>query len=292
MKDLTVIVPVFNEEASIEALLVNIKEKIVPTGASIIFVNDGSTDNSKALLKVEVSKQISLVNHKVNRGYGGAIKSGILASKTPYVITFDADNQHDINDIPKLYEQIKIQDADMVVGKRKSYRESNFKRLGKWIIRRLVNTLFPLKVSDINSGIKIYRSDIAVKNLEFCPDSMAFSDVILLMFVSQRHLVTEMEVTCFERNSGQSKVGLNSAINTFFEILSVVLLFNPLKIFLPVSFICFLFGSIWGAFMIMQGNGLSVAALLALLISVLLLLIGLVANQLRNISKALINFKV
>jgi hypothetical protein len=137
-----------------------------------------------------------------------------------------------------------------------------------------------LSVTDLNSGLKLYRADLAKKYITVCPDSMAFSDVITLVFISERHLVLEHPIRIFPRKKGRSTINSFTALETVMQILNITLMFNPLRIFLPVSFLLILAGFAWGTPIILLGRGVSVGAMLAIVTGLLFFILGLVASQL------------
>ncbi|HET9907073.1 MAG TPA: glycosyltransferase family 2 protein [Anaerolineales bacterium] len=283
--DLTIVVPVYNEAESLTELL----STLVPTcrlhGWLLILINDGSRDGSdKILSTIETDPVVTILHHKVNRGYGGALKTGISAATTPYVITMDADGQHDISDILKLFALAQTKNADMVIGARTNTKNvSLYRELGKWLIRRITNILVPLPIRDLNSGLKLYQTKLVQRYLSLCPDSMAFSDVITLLFLNQRHLVLECEINIRHRTTGSSSVSTRTAFQTVIEILSVVMLLNPLRIFLPLSILCVTAGLLWGIPIILLGRGVSVGSMLAIVLGALFFFLGLIANQLSAI---------
>src|SRR5262249_49317373 len=118
-----------------------------------------------------------------------------------------------------------------------------------------------------------------------CPDSMAYSDIITLTFVSQRHMVLEIPVNILERKSGKSTISTRTAFQTVLEIVNMIMLFNPLKVFLPLSILSIATGIAWGLQFMLASKGLSPGALLALVVGVFFLLLGLIAEQLSYIRK-------
>jgi glycosyltransferase involved in cell wall biosynthesis len=287
-KSLSIVIPAYNEEESLSNYLPKVIEHFINMGYQLILVNDGSKDKTKSILNANLTKypSIIVIHHKVNRGYGGALKSGIALAQTDYIITIDADGQHSVADVDFLFKEIVKEDADMVVGSRLGQKSATSMRgLGKFIIRSIAKLLLPIKVHDINSGMKIYNTRIAKKYIDMCPDSMAFSDVILLLFTHYRCLILERPITINERIAGQSTIGINTAIETIHEIINIVLLFNPLKIFLPASFLIFILSSAWGLPILLSGKGLSSGTLLGIMLSVFLFFLGLVAEQISVLQK-------
>jgi hypothetical protein len=154
---------------------------------------------------------------------------------------------------------------------------------------RVAKLLMPLKIYDINSGIKIYDTKLAQKYIQICPDSMAFSDVITLTFVYQRNLVLEIPVKINQRKAGKSTIGMRTAFETLIEIINIVVLFNPMRIFLPLSFIFILVSIIWEVPIFLRGQGVSIGALLGFMTGIIFFLLGLIAEQLGNIRRLTIN---
>ena len=282
---LTVIIPIYNEEAVIPTVLPAMISFCESHGYSMVLVNDGSKDDSLRLIKglAEGHDSILIVSHKLNRGYGGALKSGILASRTEYSIFVDSDGQHKMEDVLNLHELIIERDADMIVGSRQGQRGHWFRELGKTLIRSIARILMKVPIYDINSGMKIFRTDLAKDYIHLYPNTMAFSDIICLVFLHKRYLVLEEPITIEERKGGTSTIGIHTAINTVHEILNIVTLFNPMKIFFPLSIVSEVLGLAWGAFIAIQGKGLSVGSSFLIISGVILFCIGLIAEQISQI---------
>jgi glycosyltransferase involved in cell wall biosynthesis len=282
---LTIVVPVYNEGEIIRSTALSIVEFCRARDWNVVFVDDGSRDNTKVILE-ELSglSDVCLTHHKVNRGYGGALKTGIARVKTPYLITIDADGQHNMDDVEKVFQFALEHDADMVVGKRDTKPAlAPYRALGKWIIRTFTRMLMSLPITDLNSGFKLYRTDLAQKYLSVCPDSMALSEIITLIFINERNLVLEYPIHISPRRGGQSTITTYTAFETIIEILNIVVMFNPLRVFLPISILCILAGLCWGIPIILLGRGVSVGAMLAIVTGLLFFVIGLIASQLSAI---------
>lgn len=285
-KSLSIIIPSYNEGANLPLLIPHLMQAAKEKDWQVIFVNDGSKDMSMTILQ-DFQKQwdFQIVHNKVNKGYGGAIKEGIRESTTDLVITIDADGQHTIEDIQKLYEYLLAKDADMVVGKRPDSSSSVYRRFGKNIIRTIAKILLPVNIHDINSGMKIYDTKLAKQYLDLCPNSMAYSDIIALIFINYRHLVLEHPIEIKERTAGESTISTRTAFQTVLEILNITMLFNPLRIFLPIAVLSVCIGFLWGLPILLDNRGLSVGALFFILSGILFFLMGLLAEQLSNIRK-------
>lgn len=285
VSDLTIVIPAYNEGESLSALLSELLGLCSEKGWNIILVDDGSTDRTQEVLEGFIHhSELLVLRHKLNRGYGGALKSGIQQAKTEFVATFDADGQHKIEDIGNMLAFIQQTGADMVVGARQTEStRSVYRRAGKQIIRHITSILVPNNIKDLNSGFKMYRSTLVQRYLRLCPDSMAFSDVITLVFIRRRHLVLNFPIQVGGRAGGKSTINTYTAIDTLFEVLNIIMLFNPMRIFLIVSMLCLTFGILWGIPILLRGRGVSVGAMLAIVTGLIFFFLGLVAEQLAQI---------
>jgi hypothetical protein len=112
---------------------------------------------------------------------------------------------------------------------------------------------------------------------------MAFSDVITLVFLSEKNLVLEYPIKVSPRSIGQSTITTFTAFETVIQVLNITLMFNPLRVFLPISILCFLAGLGWGIPIVLLGRGVSVGAMLAIVTGLLFFVLGLIASQLSAI---------
>ncbi|MFZ4589796.1 MAG: glycosyltransferase family 2 protein [Ignavibacteria bacterium] len=286
---LTIVVPVFNEEVSLKILLPSLVKFASENNYKLIVVNDGSTDSSYSIIESYSSNPIfKCIKHKKNKGYGAALKAGIEQSDTEYVVTFDADGQHLLTDVSKLMAKIAETDADMVIGSRVDKKGSeSVKRFGKFIIRKLSKILIQNEINDLNAGMKMMRTNLAKRYIKICPDTFAFSDVITLVFISEKNIVLEEPIQAVQRKNGKSKITLNTAFETILEIINISVLFNPLRVFLPLTFFFLVLGFGWSLKIVLEGKGVSVGGSLLIVLGILCFLIGLVAEQLSFIKKRL-----
>jgi len=288
---LTVVIPVYNEAEALPQLMEGLIAFCRERDWKIILVNDGSKDSTAEILNhYSGNENVKIFHHKLNVGYGGALKTGIRNVTTRYCVTIDADGQHDLQDVELMFEKIIATEADLIVGNRKGNSSLRFHReFGKSIIRSIAKLLMPLNVYDINSGMKMYDSELAKRYIRICPNSMAFSDVITLTFIYQRNLVLEMPIKINQRIAGKSKIRVRTAFETIMEIINIVTLFNPLRIFLPMSVFFVLLSLGWEIPIFLRGYGLSIGALFGFITGLIFFLLGLIAEQLGNIRRLIIN---
>lgn len=288
MHNLTIVIPAYNDAQALASFLPDVVQYCQAHSCALVVVNDGSTDDSMTLLEQYSNLPFfSCCFHKVNRGYGGAIKTGIKAVQTPYLITLDADGQHRLADVSVLYDALQKHDADMVVGSRVKHKENFYRKFGKILIRFIAALLMPINIKDINSGMKMYRTSLAKKYMQLCPDSMAFSDTITLAFIHHRHLVLEQPITVLPRTSGTSTISTKTALDTVLELFNIVMLFNPMRIFLPPALFFLLFSVIWGTPIVLRGEGVSVGTLLLFVTGMIFFFLGLLAEQLASVRASL-----
>jgi len=229
LPELTIVIPCYNEEDALPRVLPEIIRFCETNGWRLIIVNDGSRDNTAAILaNYDFHQFICVIHHKVNRGYGAALSTGIRQCTTPYLITIDSDGQHRLEDIPKMLKYHKQENADLTIGRRVyAQRELSARLFGKLIIRTIAKFMFPkMHIKDLNSGMKLYNTQIAKVFAPFCPESMAFSDVMSLMHLNHGLRVIKYLIDVKKRFEGKSLLTdfilVSNSIVEFFPNASVL----------------------------------------------------------------------
>ena len=281
--DFTVVVPVYNEEDAVRRVLEDLRSEFPDT--PIIVVDDGSEDATPAILDdVRRSLNIQVITHGRNRGYGSAIKTGIGAAGTRYVLTFDADGQHDPKDVSKLVE--KAGSADMVVGVRKGGGTPLSRVPGKWLLHRIANRLAGTRLPDLNCGLRLFRKDVISKYLHLLSDGFSFSTTSTLALLKDSRSISWVEVESRPRQGKSSVRQIAHGSQTLLLILRVIVLFDPLRIFLPISAGLLGLGvasSCWN--IATNPAGLADADLLLLISGLLVFLFGLVSDQIAELRR-------
>lgn len=285
---LTIVVPCYNEEKNIPTFFGKLLAFAAENGYYVIAVNDGSTDRTAEELHIFAdSPGYTVLTHKMNKGYGAAIKTGLEAARTMFAITVDADGQHRLEDVKRCIDFMLEKDADLVVGARKNNQSGNYRMCGKFLIRMFAHSLLDLPVSDLNSGMKCYRLEIARKYLDLCPNTMAFSDVILLLMVNDRNLVTEIPIEVAPRISGKSTIRTKTAIVTITEILNLSVLLRPMTTFFRLGMIFFLMGCGWGIYTYTHSKIISSVVIAFIMLSAFCFVFALIAEQISRIRRSL-----
>ena len=273
----TVIIPAFNEEQSIGEVVDNVYRHCSSFLEDIIVVDDGSTDST---YQIACQSHAVVIQHKQNKGYGASLKTGIRQAKTDFVLTMDADGQHRVEDLERL---LKFSDYDMVVGQRSSLIHSALWRMpGKWFIGKIANYLTNRKIPDLNSGLRLIRREVAVRYIHLCPSGFSFSTTITMALLSRGYNITYVPIQV-EKRVGKSTVSLKTGFDTIVLVLRLAALFNPLRLFIPISLVVGLIGIIWGIPYALDGRGVSIAAMLAIMTAILLFGLGILCDQISQL---------
>ncbi len=286
---LSIVVPCYNEGENIPIVFPPLLAFAKEHNWRVIAVNDGSRDDTLAqLLKMkESAPHLEVASHKLNRGYGAATKTGLRAVRTEFAITIDADGQHRLEDVEKCFRKIMETNADLVVGERINNESGGYRALGKWMIRMFAFMLLNLPVRDLNSGMKCYRMSETVSYLDLCPDTMAFSDVILLLMVNDRKLVSRTEIEVAPRLAGKSTISTRTALITLAEILNLAILLRPIKTFFRIALTFVLLGMGWGIFIYWKSRTITSASVMLIMLGAMSFILGLLGEQLAQIRKTL-----
>lgn len=245
--DISVIIPLYNEEESLPELHAWIRRVMQANGFTyeIIFINDGSTDNSWDIIEELRSKDENVHGIKFRRNYGKspALYCGFKAAQGDVVITMDADLQDSPDEIPELYRMITEEHYDLVSG----YKQKRYDPLTKTIPTKLFNAT-ARKISgvhnlhDFNCGLKAYRSDV-VKNIEVYGEMHRYIPYLAKEAGFGR--IGEKVVHHQARKYGKSKFGINRFFNGYLDLLTLWFLTNfgkkPMHVFgLMGSFVFFI----------------------------------------------------
>jgi len=244
MEFVSIVLPIYNEEAAIGDDLDLIKQTMDGTGRpyEIIVVNDGSTDRTVEI--VSSRSGVRLIHHEQNRGTGAARTTGIKAAQGDIIIMTDGDGTYPNQDMPKLLQS--MEQCDMVIGAR-TQEQGTLKWLRtptKWFIRRLAAYLTETKIPDLNSGMRAFKKDIALKYLNILPNTHSWVSTITIAFLSDGHSVEYVPID-YHRRKGRSKFHpIKDTYNYITLVVRAVMYFNPLKVFLPLSLFLFTIGGV------------------------------------------------
>lgn len=275
--EITVIIPAYNEEKGIGEVIDKIKDAMenVRAGYEIIVIDDGSTDATAAIVK---EKGVKLIQHPYNKGYGAALKTGVKKAKGNIVLFIDADAQQNADDIPRLLGP--MEGYDMVVGRRtKGSKIPLLRRVGKSILGALANYLAGQKIPDLNSGFRAIKKEIVMKYMGILPDTFSFTTTITLATIKEGYNLKYIPIETGER-VGSSKIKLFRDGSRFIMlILRTIVLFDPMKVFLPTSIILFLMGFSYLSYELVLHLNVPDASVLLITSSILIFLFGILSDQ-------------
>lgn len=232
---LSVILPVFNEVANIEAVYSELALAIgqIPGNKQIIFVDDGSSDGTSDLLTkiAERDNQVVVITFRRNFGQTAAMAAGFDYSKGDVVVTMDADLQNDPNDIPSLIEKME-EGYDLVAGWRFD-RKDGFvlRRLPSMLANRLISWTTDVKLHDYGCTLKAFRKEV-IKSIDLYGEMHRFIPAIASWMGIR---LTELKVNHRPRIAGSSKYGISRTVRVVLDLITVKYLLSyssrPLQLF-------------------------------------------------------------
>ena len=208
-EEIWVIIPAFNEEASIDKVL----DGFIDKKFSVLVVDDCSQDNTESVV---LNYPVTLLKHIINLGQGAALQTGfdyvLHNTNAKYVVTFDSDGQHDVNDIPNLVEPLMGYGFDVALGSRfLDAQKLQDIPVAKWVVLKL-GVLFTrlttgLKVTDTHNGLRAFSIE-ALRKINISQDRMAHASEILMQ-ISKNHLKwvevpVKIRYTAYSKKKGQS----------------------------------------------------------------------------------------
>ncbi|MFA5993200.1 MAG: glycosyltransferase family 2 protein [Candidatus Pacearchaeota archaeon] len=247
----SVVVPMKDEAGNIPQLDMEIKEVMSKLGSyEIIYVNDGSRDNTLAELKK--LKKVKIINFNRNYGQAIATDAGFKEAKGDIIITLDGDLQNDPKDIPRLLNELKEKNLDVVAGWRKNRKDKGgiklLSRFGHFLRKSLIQD----PVHDTGCTLRVYKKE-AAKSLDLWGDMHRY---ILALLKWKGFTIGELEVNHRERTAGKTKYGYGKATRGFIDLLYIWFIqkysSRPLHIFGYLSFFLFIAGIISGLWSLYQ----------------------------------------
>lgn len=278
--ELAVILPAFNEADGIGETVARVRDVLssLPASSEIIVVDDGSTDGTGTRA---ADLGVRVITHPWNRGYGAALKTGVQATQASAIMIMDADCSYLPDAIPRLYA--RLDGADMVVGERSLSSDGVawIRRPGKWMLNRLAGFLVGVRIPDLNSGQRVMKRDTLLRYMHLCPSGFSFTSTITLAMLANGHNVVFERVE-YAKRSGHSKIRAGHFFNFVLLVVRAIVLFNPLKVFLPLGGVVFLVGVAKLIEDIYLWN-LSETAVMAFLSAITIWSVGLLADMIARL---------
>jgi glycosyltransferase involved in cell wall biosynthesis len=275
--DTSVVIPAFNESASVGAVVAALGH--AARWHEILVVDDGSSDDTGAQAE---SAGARVVRHPYNKGNGAAVKTGIRSATGRCILIADADGQHQPADAVRL---VSLLDRyDLVVGARSSVTQaSTARRLGNGALNWLASYLTEQHIPDLTSGFRAARRDCLLEFLHLLPNGFSTPTTTTLAFLKAGYSVRFEPVDAAQRH-GASNIRLGSdGVRFTLILLKVITIFSPLRIFLPISAGAFLLGAGYAVWTILTQAHVTNSSVLLILLSVVIFLVGLVSEQISSL---------
>lgn len=273
-QNISIILPAKNEASRLDPLLGRIKA-VVPQ-AEIIVVDDGSTDDTAAVCEQHAIRRIV---HLYAKGNGAAIKSGVRAASGDILVFMDGDGQHDPADIPRLLAKLD-EGHDMAVGARSFASQATLGRgLANTAYNRLASWMVNQKVADLTSGFRAVRANKFREFLYLLPNGFSYPTTCTMAFFRAGYSVTYVPIVAAKREGKSHIRPIKDGMRFLLIIFKIGSLYSPLKLFAPISLAFFLTGLSYYLYTFLNFHRFTNMSALMFIASVLVLLIGLVSEQ-------------
>jgi glycosyltransferase involved in cell wall biosynthesis len=269
----SIVIPAYNEADAVGGVV----SALSAAGGwhEFFVVDDGSADATAARA---ADAGATVVRHPYNKGNGAAVKSGIRRATGEFVLIIDGDGQHQASDAGRLIA--RLGEYDLVIGARPAATQANLaRRVGNGALNRLASYLTGRAIPDLTSGFRAARRRYLQEFIHLLPNGFSTPTTTTLAFIKAGYNVA-FEPTDARQRMGTSKIRLaRDGAKFLVIILKIVTLFSPLRVFLPVSVLSFAVGAIYALWTIAMEAKIPNGAVLLIMFSVIVFLVGLVSEQ-------------
>jgi glycosyltransferase involved in cell wall biosynthesis len=250
---LSLVISVFNEEENIRPLIERIDESLKGLDYEVIFVDDGSKDNTLHQILEYGDSHYTTVSFYKNFGQTAAMSAGIEQATGELIITLDGDLQNDPADIPFMVKKLEDEGWDVVAGRRTNRKDYWVSRklpskIANWIIRWLTG----VRIHDYGCSLKVFRADVA-KNLGLYGELHRFIPVLARL---QGAKITEVDVTHHPRQYGKTKYGIGRTFRVMSDLLLMIFyqkyLQKPMHLFGTLGIFTFVIGVILNIYLLIE----------------------------------------
>ena len=286
--DVTVVLPAYNEVGHVVAEVERITAALEasPYSFEILVVDDGSTDGTGDA--VVGLPHVRLLRFPVNRGSGTARRIGTASARGRWIVWTDADLTYPNERIPELVDVLVTGRAHQVVGARTS-EQGTAKALrvpAKWGIRKLAEFLTRTRIPDLNSGLRAFSAEHARPYLGLLPPGFSCVTTITLAFLSDGLIVDYVPIA-YAKRAGQSHFHpVKDAYRYFLQVLRMVMLFEPLRVFAPIALLLLLLGTGKLVYdLVTDPWAIAINTILVLLTGLILFSLGLLADLIVRVGR-------
>jgi glycosyltransferase involved in cell wall biosynthesis len=273
----TIVVPAFNEGDSIGRVVNALRA--AADWHEVLVIDDGSSDGTGTAAQEAGAR---VIRHPYNKGNGASIKTAIRAAGSEWIAIVDGDGQHHPEDAALLVS--RLGEYDLVVGARQPTTQATTgRRLGNAVLNWLASYLTERHIPDLTSGFRAARREYLLEFIHLLPNGFSTPTTTTLAFLKAGYNVAFEPIEARAR-VGASKIRLASDGAKFLLILlKVITIFSPLRIFAPVSVWSFVIGAAYGAWNFIYHARIPNGAVLLLMFSILIMLVGLISEQISTL---------
>jgi glycosyltransferase involved in cell wall biosynthesis len=276
---ISIILPAKNEAAALKDLLPRLTA--AQPGAEIIVVDDGSTDDTRAVC---LAAGVQCLSSPYSMGNGAAIKRGARAASGEILVFMDGDGQHDPADIDRLVARLE-QGFDMVVGARDWESQAGVGRgVANTVYNWLASRMTGQSVADLTSGFRVARAARFREFLHLLPNGFSYPTTSTMAFFRSAYGVAYEPIKAGQRVGKSHIKPLKDGVRFLLIIFKIATLYSPLKLFFPVSLVFFLLGMANYAWTFVHDGRLTNGSTLMWSASVIVFLIGLVSEQITSLT--------
>ncbi len=277
MTTYSVLIPCYNEERAIKQTIEQIKAVMnsLKESYEIIIINDCSKDKTAHILSTITG--IKVIANEQNSGYGASLKRGLKHAQGEWIIITDADGTYPIADIPKLVHDKER--YDMIVGARtgNDVTVPLMRRPAKWMLGKVANFLTGKYIPDINSGLRVFKKDLAMGYYHLYPNGFSFTTTITMAALTNEYSVKYIPINYYKRK-GSSTVSPFDFFNFLRIMFRLVMYFNPMKILTPLSIFFFLLGTVRAVRDVILTDAIGTFALMLFLMAFQIFILGVIAD--------------
>jgi len=276
---ISIILPAKNEAAALKDLLPRLTA--AQPGAEIIVVDDGSTDDTRAIC---AQAGVTCLSSPYSMGNGAAIKRGARAATGEVLVFMDGDGQHDPADIARLLVRLE-QGYDMVVGARDWESQAGVGRgVANTVYNWLASKMTGQTVADLTSGFRVVRANRFREFIHLLPNGFSYPTTSTMAFFRSAYGVAYEPIKAAQRVGKSHIKPLKDGVRFLLIIFKIATLYSPLKLFFPVSAVFFLLGCANYAWTFVHEGRLTNGSTLMWSAAVIVFLIGLVSEQITSLT--------
>lgn len=273
---IAVVIPAYNEENAIVPTIEKVRQVLndAKIPFELVVVNDGSKDGTAAAAR---TTGVHLVDFPHNGGYGRALKAGIAVTKAPLVAIIDADGTYPAEMLPQMIEMAAYN--QMVVGDRGEAMKGvpMVRKPAKWVLNKLASYLAGHKITDLNSGLRVFQRPELERFIHLLPNAFSFTTTITLCMLASGFNVSYLPIT-YGKRVGVSKIKAVDFFRFMMLVFRLTVYFQPLRIFMPLGMFLMVIG-VGKAIYDVWIDNLSETAIFGMLGAIVVWSFGLIADM-------------